>query len=54
MTPYAFSSTKSFLNKYKCTPCRDGLVDTIYTLLKDYTVKRSECIVEIILIMVKI
>ena len=34
---YAYSSKKSFLNKYKCTPGKDGLVDTIGTLLNDYT-----------------
>ena len=42
---------KAFLNKYKCKPGRDGLVDTIDTLLIDNNVKSSECIAKIILIM---
>ena len=50
---YAYSFKKAFLNKYKCAPGKDGLVDTIDTLLKDYTVKSSEFIAKIILIMVK-
>ena len=44
---------KVFSNKYKCTHGRDGLVDTIDTLLKDYTVNSSEFIAKIIFIMVK-
>ena len=50
---YAYSFKKAFLNKYKCTHGRDGLVDTIDTLLRDFTVKSSEFIAKIILIMVE-
>ena len=36
MIPMLTALKKLFLNKYKCTPGRDGLVDTIDTLLKVY------------------
>ena len=37
MTPMLTAPKNLFLNKYQCTPGKDGLVDTIGILLNDYT-----------------